>query len=62
MSLEPKKCRKHGYVMHHNGACQMCVRIDELSTEYALLKGLDDKDYEQLKRLRELEALMNPST
>ena len=33
------------------------IKVGELSTEYALLKGLSSKNYEQLKRLRELEII-----
>lgn len=32
--------------------------MDRLSKEYALLKGLDNKNFEQLKRLEELEKLL----
>ena len=31
--------------------------INQLATEYALLKSLGTKNYEQLKRLEELKAL-----
>lgn len=33
-------------------------KINELSTEYALLKGLKTKNFEDLKRLRELETFL----
>jgi len=34
------------------------VDIQKLSIEYALLKGLDSKNFEQIKRLEELEKMM----
>ena len=33
--------------------------IEELSTEYALLKSLENKNFEQLQRLKTLEAFTN---
>ena len=33
-------------------------RLDELSTEYALLKGLGSMDREQIKRLEQLDKLI----
>lgn len=34
--------------------------LEELSTEYALLKGLGHKNFEDLKRLKALEELITP--
>ena len=36
--------------------------LNSLAVEYALLRGLNTKDYKQLKRLHELEKMMKDNS